>query len=147
MFLWRISRHRNLSGKGGLRASGRWHERGLPIVYLAESAAGALLETCVHTSANDIPPTYILFKVMIPESVQIMDLDIRRLPTDWTEQVAVTRSFGSAWLRSGEYSMMRVPSALIPATWNVLLNPLHAEAKRARIVAAYEYPFDPRLKK
>ena len=33
MVLWRISRHRDLDGNGGLRAAWRWHERGFPIVY------------------------------------------------------------------------------------------------------------------
>jgi RES domain-containing protein len=56
MVLWRISRHRDLDGLGRLRASGRWHERGLPVVYFAESPAGALLEVFVQTAANDIPP-------------------------------------------------------------------------------------------
>jgi RES domain-containing protein len=56
MILWRISRHRDLSGAGGMRAAGRWHEAGRPVVYLAESPAAALLEVCVHTSANDVPP-------------------------------------------------------------------------------------------
>jgi RES domain-containing protein len=60
MVLWRISRHRDLDGLGGLRAPGGWHERGLPVVYLAETPAGALLEVCVHTAANDVPPSYTL---------------------------------------------------------------------------------------
>ena len=42
MILWRISRHRDLSGEGGLRAAGRWHEAGRPVVYLAESPAAAM---------------------------------------------------------------------------------------------------------
>jgi RES domain-containing protein len=62
MVLWRISRHRELSGTGGLRASGRWHHAGHRIVYLAESPAGALLEVCAHTSAHDIPPDFLLWK-------------------------------------------------------------------------------------
>jgi RES domain-containing protein len=147
MTLWRISRHRDLSGIGGLRVPGRWHERGSPIVYLAESPAGALLEACVHTSINDVPPAFTLLEVKFPDGVRVVDLDIRELPRDWTEHAPLTRVLGSQWLKSGASALARVPSALIPATWNVLLNPLHPEAKRARILAAHEYPFDPRLKR
>ncbi|MGH7819352.1 MAG: RES family NAD+ phosphorylase, partial [Candidatus Binatia bacterium] len=44
MTLWRISNHSELKGIGGLRASGRWHTAGRPIVYLAEHPALCLLE-------------------------------------------------------------------------------------------------------
>lgn len=146
MLLWRISRHLDLSGSGGLRAPGRWHDRGLPIVYLAESAAGALLETCVHTSANDIPPEYTLLAVKLDDQTSVEALDLTALPTGWIEQLEATREIGSVWLRSRRSLLLRVPSALVPATSNVLLNPLHPQASRVRIEATYKYPFDPRLK-
>jgi RES domain-containing protein len=145
--LWRISRHRDLKGAGGLKAPGRWHERGLPVVYLAESPAGALLETCVHTSANDVPPRYTLLAIEVEEGVGTEDFDASTLPSNWIQQVAVTRQIGSAWLQAGRSALLRVPSALVPATFNVLLNPLHPNAARLRIQSAVRYPFDPRIKK
>jgi RES domain-containing protein len=38
-----------------------------------------------------------------------------------------------------------VPSAIVPATWNVLINPAHADSSRLRIVERYQAAFDPRL--
>lgn len=146
MLLWRISRHRDLSGSGGLHASGRWHDRGLPIVYLAESPAGALLETCVHTSASDIPPAYTLLAVRVDDQVQAEPLDLGVLQRDWIEHLESSREIGSKWLRSLRSALLRVPSALVPATFNVLLNPLHPQATHAQIENTYDYPFDPRLK-
>lgn len=147
MTLWRISRHRELSGAGGMRAPGRWHQRGLPIVYLAETPAGALLEACVHTSANDVPPNYTLLAVDVAAGIFPGSLDVRALPGDWADHLELTRELGSEWLRSMRSALLRVPSALAPATWNVLLNPLHPDARQVRIEAAFDYPFDPRLKR
>jgi RES domain-containing protein len=147
MLLWRISRHRELSGEGGLRAPGRWHHRGAAIVYLAESPAGALLEACVHTSANDIPPGYTLLALRAEDSIPFETLEVATLPPDWIDHVKVSREVGSAWLRSMRSALLRVPSALVPATWNVLLNPSHPEAGKIAIEAVYEFPFDPRIKK
>jgi RES domain-containing protein len=148
MTLWRISRHRDLKGAGGLRAPGRWHERGLPIVYLAETPAGALLEACVHTSVNDVPPSYTLLAVNVPNRISTESLGglPADWPVDWIDHLEVTREMGSAWLRSKRSALLRVPSALVPATFNVLLNPLHPDAGQVRIEAAYDYPFDPRFK-
>lgn len=145
--LWRVSRHRDLRGAGGLGAPGRWHEEGIPVVYLAESPAGALLEVCVHTSADDIPPKYTLLTIEVADEVSRESLDVSALPADWPERVEVTQEIGSAWLRAGRTVLFRVPSALIPATFNVLLNPLHPQASGIRIQSAVEYPFDLRIKR
>lgn len=145
--LWRVSGHRDLKGAGGLRAPGRWHQRGLPVVYLAESPAGALLEACVHTSANDVPPQYTLLTVEVGARVATSHLNVSTLPKDWIEREDVTREIGSAWLRDGRSTLFRIPSALVPATFNVLLNPLHPDAVRVSVQSAVVYPFDPRIKK
>jgi RES domain-containing protein len=144
---WRVSQHRDLKGAGGLRAPGRWHERGLPVVYLAESPAGALLEVCVHTSANDIPPLYTLLEIKVEARIEIETLDASVLPKDWIQNVQRTRELGSAWLRTGKRALLRIPSSLVPATFNVMLNPLHPDAARLRIQSVTKYPFDPRIKK
>jgi len=146
MVLWRISRHRDLDGNGGLRAAGRWHERGFPIVYFAETPAGALLEVCVHTSANDIPPSYTLLEVTVGRGISLETVDVKSLPRNWSENLKETRSLGSQWLRSMRTALLRVPSAIVPSTSNVLLNPRHEDSKKIRITSLTEYPFDVRLK-
>jgi RES domain-containing protein len=145
--LWRVSRHRELEGAGGLRAPGRWHERGMPVVYLAESPAGALLESCVHTSANDVPPHYLLLGIEVNRAVSQEGVDAAGLPADWINRLEVTREIGTTWLREQRSCLLRIPSALVPATFNVMLNPLHADAARLRIASMVKYPFDPRIKK
>lgn len=147
MHLWRISRHRDLSGAGGLRAPGRWHGSGSRVVYLADTPAGALLESCVHTSAGDIPPKYTLLTVFVPDGVAVETLNAGKLPPNWIDNVEVTREIGSVWLRSQRSALLRVPSALVPATFNFLVDPLHTDTGRLRIESLYEYPFDPRIKK
>ena len=74
--LWRISNYHSLNGKGGLKYPGRWHNAGLPVVYLAESPAGALLETLVHLMVDpeDIPDEFQLLAVEIPDAMPIEDL-------------------------------------------------------------------------
>jgi RES domain-containing protein len=147
MMLWRVSRHRDLTGAGGLRAPGRWHERGLPVVYLAESPAGALLEACVHTSANDIPPHYRLLGIAVGGTVSLEHLDTSAFARDWIERLERTQEIGTKWLREQRSCLLRIPSALVPATFNVMLNPLHGDASRLRIEFSTKYPFDPRIKK
>ena len=146
MVLWRISRHRDLSGIGGLKAPGRWHHAGRPIIYLAETPSAALLEVCVHTSANDVPPEFTLLKIEGPD-IDVPSLKAQELPEDWHGRLAVTRDLGTAWLERNESVPLRVPSAIVPETRNCLFNPAHRGAAAFRIVEVIGYPFDPRLKK
>jgi RES domain-containing protein len=145
MILWRISRHRDLSGAGELRAPGRWHYSGQPIVYLAESPAAALLEVCVHTCANDVPPDFTLLSIEGPD-LKVQSVRVHDLPSAWREQMDITREIGTSWLAKGASVLLRVPSALVPETANLLFNPRHADATKFRVTRTFSYPFDTRLK-
>jgi RES domain-containing protein len=146
MVLWRISRHLELNGRGGITFAGRWHHAGTPVVYFASSPAGALLETCVHTSANDIPPSFALLKATAPDS-PIDELETDGLGDDWTRRVEITRDLGTEWLKRGGGALLRVPSALAPETVNYLLNPQHPDARLFQIGKSIPFPFDVRLKR
>jgi RES domain-containing protein len=146
MMLWRISRHRDLSGIGGLRAAGRWHYAGQPVVYLSENPASALLEVCVHTAANDVPPDFTLLRIEGPE-LKIPAVTESALPDDWQRRLEVTRELGTDWLRKKQAVLLKLPSAIVPQTTNFLFNPLHPDASRFRITAAFPHPFDERIKR
>jgi RES domain-containing protein len=145
MILWRISRHRDLSGAGGLKVPGRWHDAGQPVVYLAGSPAAALLEVCVHTSANDVPPEFTLLKIEGPDP-EVSVIKPGDLPQNWRTRLEVTRDLGTAWLRKKEAVLLQVPSAIVPETVNFPFNPMHVDAAQFRIADVFEYPFDVRLK-
>jgi RES domain-containing protein len=112
---------------------------------LAESGAGALLEVCVHTSANDVPPDFTLLKIEAPE-VEAQAIQRDELPAGWQSKLHFTRDLGTAWLQKKDTALLVVPSTIVPETVNFLLNPAHPDAKKFHIVEALLYPFDRRLK-
>lgn len=145
MILWRISRHRDLTGSGGLKAAGRWHYAGHVIVYMSETPAAALLEVCVHTSANDVPPEFTLLKIEGAD-LEVPSVKTDDLPQDWPTRLEVTRDVGTAWLENKDSVLLQVPSVIVPETVNFLFNPSHQHAAKFRITDAFSYPFDIRLK-
>ncbi len=147
MLLWRISNHASLDGQGGLRSGARWHFPGAPIVYLAESPAGALLEVLVHLDliAANLPPNYKLLKIEAPDSMLPKTIAEARLPSRWREDEQISRKIGSEWLTGRETALARVPSAIVPETFNILLNPVHGDAAKLKIVWHRSYPWDARL--
>ena len=145
MQLWRISNYADLTGIGGLHASGRWHSRGRRIVYLADHPASALLEMLVHLDRDLIPNSYRLLRVMVPETIATSTVASEGLEIDWMDQPDTTRRIGDRWLDQAATALLRVPSVIVPNAINVLLNPAHPDAAAVTIAEVIEAPFDPRL--
>ena len=141
---WRISNFVDLSGEGGRKASARWHTAGSRIVYLADSPTSALVEALVHlgVDSEDTPDSYTLLKISAPDSVAVKTLDP---PAGWKQDLELTRSIGDAWLASKETPLARVPSAIMPYTWNFLLNPEHPDAAKVEVAEVIRERFDNRL--
>lgn len=147
MILWRVSNYQNLDGMGGLYVSGRWHTKGHPIVYCTLNPATALLETLVHMEidSEDRPERFQVLRIEGPDTLSIERIEAAALATNWAEDLASTQSIGDRWLSEGRSPLLHVPSVLVPETWNVLINPQHAEANRLKITMTYEHAFDARL--
>ena len=147
MTLWRISVHTQLDGTGGLRAPGRWHTAGRPIVYCAPNPAGSLLEILVHIEidSSELPAMLQYLKIEAPDDISLETLDPRALGRHWPLSLAATRRAGDEWLGSGRTALLRVPSAILPATWNTLINPRHPDSARVRVVRLHRHGIDPRL--
>jgi RES domain-containing protein len=149
VFLWRISNYLSLAGDGALRTPGRWHSRGRRVVYCAQSPAAALLEILVHFEIDiqDLPVRYRLLKIEAPDDVQVERVSVDDLPANWPQKTEVTRELGERWLVKGSAALLSVPSAIVPETFNILLNPAHQDAKRIVVVQTGEHAIDPRLLK
>ena len=146
MILWRISNHADLSGRGGIHREGRWHFRGVPVVYLSESPALALLEVMVNfeLAPDEIPASYQLLEVDCSE-ISLLTLNEDGLGEHWEEKRSLTQGIGDEWLASGKSALLRVPSAVVPKSRNYLFNPRHPDAARATIRSSSRHPLDRRL--
>lgn len=147
MKLWRISNYADLKGIGGIRTPGRWHNKGIPVVYLSESPALAMLEVLVHfeMSPEEVPSSYQLLEVEFNQKKGVSKLSEEALPDGWQQDYTLTRTTGDEWLTSLKSCLLRVPSAILPYSYNYLLNPRHELASNAQIISAQTHPFDSRL--
>jgi RES domain-containing protein len=147
MILWRISNYETLDGVGGLLVSARWHTKGHPVVYCTLNPATALLETLVNMEidSEDRPERFHVLRIDGPDSLSIEKIEVDSLTPNWVEDANATQAIGDRWLSERRSLLLQVPSALVPETWNVLLNPQQTEASLLKITATYEHAFDARL--
>lgn len=137
--VWRICRRpfADLLGEGAKLHGGRWNSPGRALIYTADSVALAVLEVRVHLDLawDVLPDDYVLMAIHFPAS-EIEDLvDV---PSD-----PVTT--GNAWLASRRSVLSRVPSVIVPESFNILINPGHPEAESASIASIRPFQFDERL--
>jgi RES domain-containing protein len=105
-----------------------------------------MLEILVHLQLEDgqAPPSYTLLRVVAPDDLGAPVL-YDPVYDNWKTDLDLTRQLGDAWLKAQSSAITRVPSAILPLTYNYLLNPLHTDAPRVEIVSSHQGVFDERL--
>lgn len=147
MVLWRISNYESLDGTGGLYVAGRWHTKGRPILYCTLNPSTALLEILVHIEidSEDQPDHFQVLRIEGPDSLSLETITVDSLPQNWAEDLNVTQTVGDRWLAEKRSLLLKVPSVLVPETWNVLVNPQHSESGLLKITRVYKHPLHARL--
>ena len=81
-----------------------------------------------------------------PEKI-VERIDPASLPRDWRDisARAELQQLGSAWERKRTSAVLAVPSAVVPAESNYLLNPNHPDFALVLVGARDEWLTDPRL--
>lgn len=153
--LWRIAADApsyladDLSGTGARLTGGRWNEVGHPVVYASESRALACLETVVHLAAGAFPFNRYLVELTVPDDVfaAAKRESAAGLPVGWDAEPAgrVSLQVGTDWLRGCASALLFVPSVVVAEEYNVLINPLHADAARLTATKLRKWVYDPRL--
>lgn len=126
--------------------AGRWNREGEHMIYTAGSMALACLENLVHRSGASLQAEFSVITLFVPPGISIASISDKKLVDDWEKKPGHTRQAGSSWLKKGETAILKVPSAVIQAEFNFLLNPLHADFLKIQIIFKQPFQFDNRLK-
>ena len=146
---WRITTARfadtAFSGEGARLYGGRWNPKGWQVVYTAESQSLALLELMVQD--DPLRAHYVLMSAEIPADMAQTRIEATQLPSDWRTIGArdVLQDLGAAWLQAAATAVLSVPSAVVPAERNYLLNPRHRDFVHIRIGPPQSLQTDVRL--
>lgn len=135
----------DLSGTGAKMFGGRWNHKGLAGLYTSSAISLALLEVLVNALALEQLTSLALLKLEIPATLESSVRELTNLKKDWDYDLEYTRFIGSEFLQNRSFLMLKCPSAVVQEESNYLLNPLHEEYGKLKIVSVAEYIFDKRL--
>ena len=135
----------DLSGTGAALYGGRWNKKGTAMLYTGENPALALLEVVVHTPPALVPKLDILTLEIPDDSITVLNQNA--LLDNWADYPAPTvlSEIGEAWVRQADAVALRVPSCVIHAMHNYLLNPRHPDYSKVKLLSQEDFHFDPRL--
>lgn len=154
MRVYRIEREKylefTLKGVGAASTEGyRWNSLNTYLVYTSESRALATLEVSVHLDfSEDLPMDRYYVEIDIPNDVEIQEVRIQDLPTNWDIKPPslVTQYIGDDFVKDNEAAVLKVPSSIVPPEHNYLINPNHPEAKKITVISQKRITFDNRFK-
>jgi RES domain-containing protein len=138
---------RDLTGKGAELFGGRWNAIGIPCVYTSATKSLSVLEYAANVKLSQLPKQLSITACKIPDNCW-KEFPVASLPADWQQRpfTGSTVKFGSALLLKKEWLALKVPSVIIPGEFNYILNPLHADFKKIKIVSVEAFLFDQRIK-
>ena len=148
MELFRVSKklyQQDIVGTGAYLAGGRWNTAGNYMLYTAASRSLAILEVLIHISRSKPVDDYSVIVLYLPDELFVDAIDQKELSPNWKNQYNQTQSVGNFWLGSQKSLSLKVPSAIVKAEYNYLINPNHEAFQLVKILDFEPLQFNDRF--
>lgn len=126
---------KDLTGEGARLFGGRWNKRGYNMLYTSESLALSVLELLVHLDYQFIKDGFGYIELEIPDTIKIETVKPAILRQNWRQHppLSFTQDYGSNWLKAKKALVLKAPSAVLPTSFNYLINPKHPDINQINI--------------
>ena len=150
MKLYRVSKLnfiKDLSGEGARLYGGRWNKQGDALLYFSEHLSLCVLELLTRVDFEFLKNDYTYLEIEIPETFITTLKHPERISKQWRSNPPnnETQRYGSNWIESNKSLGLRVPSAVLPVTFNCLINPKHPDFNKLKIIKVGSLDLDSRL--
>jgi RES domain-containing protein len=147
MIVYRISNEiykDEISGNGAAINGSRWNSKNIKMLYTGEYISLSILESLVHLRQIDIPQKQYLLTVQIPDN-EFQDILLTKLKANWQQHLSYTQWIGDQFVSAGKSLVLKIPSVVVPQEHNFLINPLHKDFKKVKIIDSELLELDKRL--
>ena len=147
MLAYRIT-HKQYSTKlFAPRFAGRWNGAGRKVIYCAESIALAFLENMIRRQGVGFNGDFKTMILEIPDDLKTQTITADHLPTGWREftDYSKCQPLGNAWYDDGTLPLLKVPSTVLPESFNYIINSIHPDFKKIKLVKVTDLIPDERI--
>jgi RES domain-containing protein len=135
----------DISGTGAKLFGGRWNSKGIPMLYTSLHISLSVLEMLVNNQFKDFSIPLSLMTISLPDTGMENELKLKKLKNDWAEDISYTKFIGNEFVKSKSNLYLQVPSAVIQEEHNFLINPIHKDFKKLKIMEVKSFRTDKRL--
>lgn len=147
MIVYRFAKEKfssDISGEGAKIWGGRWNSPGLAVLYSSCSISLSLLELLIYQASYEEIMINRLMRIEVPDSL-IQTLSVDSLKGKWQNDIDYSRFIGNEFLQACKSLLLKVPSAIIPDEYNILINPRHSAFGKVSLISSSVFEFDTRL--
>lgn len=147
MLVYRIV-HKNYSQT--LIASGvqgRWNSEGKKVIYCSESIPLAFLENMIRRQGIGFNHDFKIMIIAIPGNLKITFINTNSLGEGWRSftDYSQCQTMGDQWYNEGKTLLLKVPSAVLPESYNYVINTLHPHFKKVKLAGVTDLIPDDRI--
>ncbi len=135
----------DISGEGAAIYGGRWNPVGMKALYTSQSISLCILEILARTNVKINPVDYQLITLEFPDN-PLSEIKNSQLKAGWKNHVEYTQWIGEEFLKDNKSLVMQVPSAIVERENNFILNSLHKDFTKVRILEIEALNLDQRLR-
>ena len=147
MLVYRIVHKRYADSLFASGLEGRWNNKKKKVLYTAESISLAYLETLAHRKGLGFNKDFKIMVIRIPSNAEIQTVESSELSKSWRDfrNYSDCQKIGNAWFDADEKLCLKVPSAVVPENWNVVINTFHQDFKKVKLIDVLDFEPDDRL--
>lgn len=126
---------------------GRWNSFGKKVLYTAESVSLAYLETMYYRKGFGFNNDFKIMVIHLPTITDFLTIETSALPKNWRDfrNYEDCQKIGDHWFDDGQELALKVPSAVVPENYNVVINTLHPGFKKVKLIDVFGFYPDERL--
>ncbi len=147
MVVYRIT-HKNFSkALYASGAKGRWNAEGKKVIYCAESIPLAFLENMVRRQGVGFNDDFKIMIIELPDNLKITSISPSELKDGWRDfkDFSKCQPWGNTWYDEIQTPILKVPSAVLPDAFNFVINTIHPDYKKIKLIGVTDLVPDERI--
>lgn len=128
---------------------GRWNSKGVGVIYCSWSRSLACLENLVHRSNMVLSDIFSVMIIHVDDDLDYSLINRDTLSDSWhlsnPESYRECQMIGDTWYKKNENCILEIPSVIIQAESNFVINPSHPDFKKVKLIGVESFSFDQRV--
>lgn len=147
MLVYRIVHKKYAQSLTASGIKGRWNSPGNMVIYSAESIALAFLENMVRRQGVGFNLDFRINIIEIPDKLKISILNLEMLDDGWRDSKDYSKCqiHGDQWYLESKTVALKIPSAVLPDSFNYIINSNHKDFKQIKLIASTQLIPDERI--